>query len=274
MAVKFKTTAYRYPNEQLILGMTILVVLGVIIFTAAATACLSIVFVLGFFIIGYYSSKSHHQTLIQTAQRVTRETAPDLALIIDESAQRLQVEPVQVFALPNRTPNAYTFGMDTPKAIVLYSSLLQLMDRDELQFIIGHEMGHICLGHTELNTLVGGLAGIPSNVTSAILMHLAFLWWNRACEYSADRAGMLACGKPYKAISALIKLEAGSSVRNQENLARALQRIEAEDDDILNNLGETLATHPMIIKRVEEIRKYATSAEYQKLQSQMNQNIL
>ena len=273
MTAKYKTTAYRYPNERLILGVTILVVLGVIVFTAAATACLSIIFVLGFLIIGYYSSKSHHQSLIQSAQRVTRDSANDLSLVIEECAQRLQVEPVQVFVLPSRTRNAYTFGMDSPKAIVLYSSLLQLMDRNELQFIIGHEMGHICLGHTKLNTLVGGMAGIPSNITSAILMHLAFLWWNRACEYSADRAGILACGNPYKAISALTKLEAGSSVRDQESLARAVQRIEAEDDDVLNNLGEALATHPMIVRRIEEIRKYAASAEYQQLQALVDQNL-
>jgi Zn-dependent protease with chaperone function len=147
------------------------------------------------------------------------------------------------------------------------------MDRDEIQFIIGHEMGHICLGHTKLNTLVGGMAGIPSNITSAILMHLAFLWWNRACEYSADRAGILACGKPNKAISALIKLEAGSSMHDQESLARAIQRIETEDDDVLNNLGEALATHPMIVRRIEEIRKYGTSNEYKKLQLLVDQNL-
>lgn len=274
MAIKHKTTAYRFPNEQLILGVTVLVVLGVILFTAAATACLSVVFVLGFLLIGYYSSKSHHQSLIQAAQKVTQVSMPGLIPVIEECALRLQVEPVQVFVLPSRTRNAYTFGMDSPKAIVLYSSLLQLMDRDELQFIIGHEMGHICLGHTWLNTLVGGMAGIPSNITSAILMQMAFLWWNRTCEYSADRAGILACGKPHKAISALIKLEAGGSLSDQESLSRALQHIEAEDDDILNNLGEVLATHPMIVRRIEEIHKYSASADYRKLQSLVNQNLL
>src|SRR4030067_2173858 len=168
MTTQHRTTAYRFPNERLILGVTILVVLGFILFTAAATACLSVVFVLGFMLIGYYSSKSHHQSLVQTAQKVTQVSTPGLIPVIEESAQRLQVESVQVFILPSRTRNAYTFGMDSPKAIVLYSSLLQLMDRDELQFIIGHEMGHICLGHTWPNTLVGGMAGIPRNITWTI----------------------------------------------------------------------------------------------------------
>lgn len=273
MTTKYKTTAYRYPHERLILGMTIIVVLGVIIFTAAATACLSVLFVLGFLLVGYYSSKSHHRDLIRSAQQINQITYPELSELIKDCAERLQVEPTHVYILPNRTNNAYTFGMDTPKTIVLYSSLLQLMDRDELQFIVGHEMGHICLGHTWLNSLVGGMAGIPSNITSAILMHLAFLWWNRACEFSADRAGMLACGRPSKAISALVKLEVGSSALNSESMAYTIQRIKRDDDDFLDDLGEALATHPVIARRIEEIRKYASSTEYKKLQLLVDQNL-
>ena len=39
------------------------------------------------------------------------------------------------------------------KAIVLYSSLFKIMDQDEIQFILGHEMGHVKLGHTWLRIL-------------------------------------------------------------------------------------------------------------------------
>ena len=83
------------------------------------------------------------------------------------------------------------------------------MDADELRFIIGHEMGHVALGHTWLNSLVGGMAGIPSSSTSSAILTLAFLSWNRTCELSADRAGLLACGSLDKAVSSLIKLVAG-----------------------------------------------------------------
>ena len=102
------------------------------------------------------------------------------------------------------------------------------MDKDELQFIIGHELGHVDLGHTWLNTLVGGMAGIPSTYGAAAILELAFRWWNCACEYSADRAGVLACSNPNKAISALIKLEAGNNVRTEFDIRNAIQRIEFE----------------------------------------------
>jgi Zn-dependent protease with chaperone function len=50
------------------------------------------------------------------------------------------------------------------------------MDRDEIQFILGHEMGHV-KPHTMLNTLVVGRAyKLPG---AAAVMELAFRWWNR-----------------------------------------------------------------------------------------------
>jgi Zn-dependent protease with chaperone function len=270
----FDSNAYRVSNEHITLAITLLLI-GVIIFlTATATVCVSIFFVIGIVILSYIYSRSQHQALLARAQQVTLETAPTLFEIVRAAQSRLQVEPVQVFIVPNKTLNAYTFGMDSPKAIVLHSALFQVMDEEELQFIIGHELGHVDLGHTWLNTLVGGMAGIPSSVGAAAILELAFRWWNRACEYSADRAGMLACNNPAKCISALVKLEAGVNARSQGDLISTIQRIEAEDDDLANNLNELLATHPMIIKRIAQIRSYARSPEYARLQSLMNQNLV
>ncbi|MGB9586108.1 MAG: M48 family metallopeptidase, partial [Anaerolineales bacterium] len=165
----------------------------------------------------------------------------------------------------NRQLNAYTFGIYNPKVIVLYSSLLEIMDRDELAFIIGHELGHIALGHTKLNSLVGGMAGIPSSGLASAILNFAFLGWNRACEYSADRAGVLANCKPEKAISALVKLVAGKSGMTKQGLLRAFQQIDAEDDSWLGNFNEVFASHPLLIKRIEQIHTYSHTSAYQRL---------
>jgi Zn-dependent protease with chaperone function len=208
------------------------------------------------------------------ARQLSPEIAPEAAAAGNEAGIRLQVEPVDIFIAPSRVLNAYTFGLGSPKTIVLHSALFDVMDRDELQFIIGHEMGHVCLGHTWLNSLIGGMAGIPSSSEASLLLALALRAWNRSCELSADRAGMLACGKPVKAVSALIKLHAGpAALANQANLQRALQSIEAEDDNLYNNLYELLATHPMIVKRIQQIRRYAVSPEYLYLQPRVDKNL-
>jgi Zn-dependent protease with chaperone function len=189
--------------------------------------------------------------------------------LVTESVTRLQPGPVQVFVAPSNTLNAYTFGLSSPKVVVLHAALLQVMDADELRFVLGHELGHVRLGHTWLNSLVGGMAGIPSPFVASAILTVAFLWWNRACEYSADRAGLLACGKPHKAISALVKLTAGAGARTRSDLERALRHIEAEDDHALAGLSEALSTHPMTVRRIEQLRRYATSAEYRRLQARM-----
>ena len=266
-----RTTAYRYPGEQAILLATLALVGGVIALTAAATVCASVLFILAFIVTSFSFTRSHHQRLISSARLVTPQSLPEVEQVARQGVARLQPGEVQVYLAPSHELNAYTFGLDTPKVVVLYSALLQVMDRDELSFILGHELGHVALGHTWLNSLVGGIAGIPSSSSAGILLTMAFLWWNRACEYSADRAGLLACGKPEKAISALVKLAAGPQADTQMELAQAYRRIDAEDDTLLGSLYQALATHPMLIRRIRQIRKYAGSAEYARLLRRMTQ---
>jgi Zn-dependent protease with chaperone function len=273
MAPAYDTTAYRYQNEQVILWLTFFLVLAVIALTATATVCLSVVFILAGLFMAYAAGTNHHRQLVETATHITPENAGQLAPVIRQAATRLQVEPLNFFVLPSREINAYTFGLTSPKAIVIYQSLFQIMDREELQFIIGHEMGHVKLGHTWLNSLVGGMAGIPAPGGAALLLVLALRSWNRACEFSADRAGVLACANPAKAISALVKLEAGPVQLTPENLAHILKKIDAQDDSLGGTLSELLATHPMIVKRIDQIRRYMRSESYKRLQARMNENL-
>jgi Zn-dependent protease with chaperone function len=261
-----QTTSYRYPNEQLILFFTILLVIAIIALTATATLCLSVVFV----VVSYFGTQANHRELIQHAYAVTPDRAPRLAELVSQGQFRLRPGPMEVFIVPNPALNAYTFGLSSPKVVVVYSALTGEMTDGEMSFILGHEMGHISLGHTVINSLVGGMAGIPAPIGAALLLNAAFLWWNRACEYSADRAGLLACGNVNFAVTALVKLAVGAgSVRSQAQLEHALQVLDKEDDNFGNLLGEVLSTHPMIIKRVGKLRSYAATREYQQTQAWM-----
>jgi Zn-dependent protease with chaperone function len=266
----FDTDAYRYPNEQIIFWITILLVLGVIALTATATLCGSVLFVglmLGF---SYFASSAKHRELISHAKPVDENSLPGLARVADQAAARLRPGPLQTFIVPANRLNAYTFGLSSPKVIVLYSGLLQVMDADEAQFILGHEMGHVRLGHTWLNSLVGGMAGISSPFGAAILLYFAFRWWNRACEYSADRAGLLACGNLNKAIAALVKIETGGRYTRADH-EHAIQPL-SSGDAFVEDFGDLFSTHPGIKRRVDELRKWAASPEYRRLQELMNGN--
>jgi Zn-dependent protease with chaperone function len=240
-------------------------VLVVIAVTAAATVCGSVLFVGLVLALAYAGTRAQHSQLMARAQRVTPQTAAGLWALVQAGAARLGPGPVEVYVAQSRVLNAYTFGLDSPKVVVIDSALLQALDADELAFVISHELGHVRLGHTWLNSLVGGLSGIPSPAVTFGLLQMAFLWWNRACEYSADRAGLLATGKPEKAISALVKIATGGQAHSSAEVERALQVVEAQGRDFANQLGEALATHPLMARRIAELRRYAASAAYQRL---------
>ncbi len=266
-----RLTSYRYPYEQLILSGTVLLVLILGLIAGGISHCLVPLFVLVMILMAYSMNSSRHRTLLQQGILVSPQKTPGLAVLVHECQARLRPGQVQLIISPGRQLNAYTFGLSSPEVIVLYSAVLDVMDEDELRFVIGHEMGHVALGHSWLNTLLGGMAGVPVSIGSALLLTLTFRSWNRACEYSADRAGLLACGKPQKAISALVKLVAGD-ISSPAELQQALQMIERQQDSIGGMLSETLSTHPMIIKRIQQIRTYAASSNYQRLQAQVMQD--
>jgi Zn-dependent protease with chaperone function len=264
-------SSYRYPNEQFILALTLLLVSAVIVLTAVATLCGSLLFVVIMLIISFVMNRGHHNELIQSAHAVTALSEPELDALARSCAARLRPRAYQLYIAPGGTLNAYTFGLVEPQVVVVYAGVISIMDADELRFILGHEMGHICLGHTWLNSLMGGMAGIPSPYLAAVTLYFSFRWWNRACEYSADRAGLLACGNLQKACSALIKLVGGpSAIRSTRGWQQTLERIETDDDHLENNLGVLLSSHPMIVRRLQALREYAASPEYKRLMAQMN----
>jgi heat shock protein HtpX len=141
---------------------TLLLVLIVIAVTATATFCGSLLFVVAMVGLAYFAGASKHNDLISRAQKVTAEQTPELAAITEDAAARLRPGPVQTFIVPSNSLNAYTFGLSSPKVVVIYSSLLRVMNATEVKFVLGHELGHVRLGHTWLNSLAGGMAGIPS----------------------------------------------------------------------------------------------------------------
>ena len=159
--------SYRYPGEHMILALTLVLVLGVIALTALATLCGSVLFVAVMLAVAYVLNRRHHDALVESARSVTPQTEPAVAKLVAECARRLQPGSIHTYIAPGNILNAYTFGLVSPQVLVVYAGIFHIMDEDELRFIIGHEMGHVCLGHSRLNSLVGGMAGIPPPLFSS-----------------------------------------------------------------------------------------------------------
>jgi Zn-dependent protease with chaperone function len=274
-------TSYRSENEYPILLLTVVIIGVIFLLSASVTACLAPLLVILTLIASYQANQSGRTALLRQAYHVPLDQIDGsnsnnrpfyrISQTARECIRRLRPGPVELFIVRGRQVNAYTFGLSDPKTVVVYASLVEIMDEEEFKFVLGHEMGHVALGHTWLNTVLGGLAGVPQTYGTALILTAAFRWWNRACEYSADRAGLLACQNPAKAVTTLVKLAAGDNIDTPAEFKRALAKIEAQDDDWGSVLTESLSTHPMIVKRIKEIQKYGASSEYRRLAAQLNQ---
>ncbi|MBI4540443.1 MAG: M48 family metallopeptidase [Gemmatimonadetes bacterium] len=179
-----------------------------------------------------------------------------------------------VFVSQTPFANAGAFGMDRP-FIILNSGTIQLLDDDELSFVLAHELGHIMSGHALYRTLLVILIrlaerGFPLVGLAARAVLVALLEWYRKSEVSCDRAGLLAVQDPQIALRAMLKL-AGGGKAEEMNLDEFIQQAEEYRSGgdlvdavfkVLNLLG---ATHPFYVLRVSELRGWIESGEYERI---------
>jgi len=262
-------TGYRYQYEGVIFAGTVILLVVILVLTAGFTLCLIPLFIIVIFTVSFFINRASHQALVEGGKNI--QEIPSLAPLAASCKKGLRAGRTDIVIVRNEAVNAYTFGLSNPKMIVLNSALVEIMDEGGLRFVIGHEMGHIVLGHTWFLTLLNSLSVLPTSLGVYTLTRLAFLLWGRMSEYSADRAGLLACGNLNKAVSTLIKITA-SDVHTPGQLQRALQIIEKEDDSILNLLGETLSMHPLTINRIEQLEEYASSTAYRRHQAEYDRS--
>ena len=170
--------------------------------------------------------------------------------------------------------NAFAYGMAQP-FIILNSRLVELMDDDELRFVIGHELGHVMSGHALYNTMsriLWSLAqmGFPMVGLAARLVLEALLSWQRQAELSCDRAGSLAVQDPDPAMRVMLKFASGQGVpeANQADFLKQAEEYRESGDladqvfKVLNVLG---TTHPFPVIRVAEQRAWFESGDYDRI---------
>ena len=187
----------------------------------------------------------------------------------------------ELFVEPNPFPNAYTTGFTNP-VVVVSTGLLEIVDDDELNFVLGHELTHIKCGHVLYMTMAKYLSMIlqvVGNVTLGIGrilgtgLELSFLLWSRKAEFSCDRGGLLVCQKPESAIKGLMKLAAPiDKLWNEINVQSILTQaddFEELSDDRLSKLYKFIygaqRTHPWLVLRTKEIKIWENTDTYNNL---------
>ncbi|HVD69573.1 MAG TPA: M48 family metalloprotease, partial [Actinomycetota bacterium] len=108
------------------------------------------------------------------AKLVTPDEQPRLHNIVEGLAIAAGVPKPKVYVVPEQAPNAYATGRDPEhSSIAVTEGLLAMMNRVELEGVIGHEMSHVVDRDILLGTIVATLVG------AAVLLSEFFMrtWW-------------------------------------------------------------------------------------------------
>lgn len=209
---------------------------------------------------------------------VTRESCPELYELVHDVADTLDVRPLPRFYTQwGYDINGYTTGYKEDTILVLNSGTVDLLTDEELRYVAGHEMGHVKSGHVLYHTMGElfnvAISQIPLVSTMTKPIYYALMYWIRMSEFTADRAGLMACQNIDAAINAIIKMS-GLPLKYFEKMdSDAFIKQATEFKDSFKGLADTTiktltiagSSHPWTVLRAAELLKWYESGEYQKI---------
>ncbi len=177
-----------------------------------------------------------------------------------------------VFIANNPFFNAGVYGVKAP-FIVLTSAVVKALSDDELYCAIAHEVGHIMSGHTLYKTvlwvlLTFSVSALPIARLLVRPLVLALKEWDRKSELSADRAALLALQSERENYDLIMKMAGGEDLSQMNINDFFAQAMEYENekglmDSLLKLLTTMKETHPFPVVRLQELRTWASSGQYQ-----------
>jgi hypothetical protein len=195
-------------------------------------------------------------SLLSNAVRITPRLFPALARAVGVAHERLDPAlTIEVYVTPDANANASCIALhgDVELALVLTSSLVELLREEELPFVAGHEIGHHLFGHARYPRAGDDVEEME---------HLKVLALHRASEVSADRLGFICSPTAEDAFRGMLKVASGLSDRHirfdlDSYLAqlRDLQGLAGHQDAIYE-------THPMFPLRIRALLWFSMSEPY------------
>jgi heat shock protein HtpX len=237
---------------------------------------------------------------VSGAKEVDEKAAPQLLNVVREMAIAANVPMPRVHLIDDTAPNAFATGRDPKHAsIAITTGLLQKLDREELQGVIGHELSHVRNFDIRFTLIVGVMVGAIAMLAD---FFLRFTFWGSVGRRGRSREGgggaqliifevaiVLAILAPI--IARLIQLavsrqreyladaSAVDLTRNPYGLERALAKISGDPEvlEVANRGTQHMyftnpikkfearssglfSTHPPIVERINRLRQLTGEA--------------
>lgn len=221
------------------------------------------------------------------------QEAPALWHVVEDMAMVAQVPMPRVFIIDDPSPNAFATGNNPEHAAVAATTgLMEIMNREELEAVMGHEMSHVRNYDIRLQTIALALSaaismlvnfagnfwwfggsrsdddddnswGVFAILGSVLLIILAPLAatiaqmaLSRNREYLADAGSVELTRNPHGMISALEKLKEAQPMKHVAPSSSGLYISDPEENGRHRRLSDLFATHPPLdarIKRLEQM---------------------
>jgi len=218
------------------------------------------------------------------AKPISRENYPEIYEIVKNLSLKAKLPLPKIYLIEEAQPNAFATGRNEKKAVVAITrGLVEKLNREEIEGVIGHELSHIRNKDILLQTMIVVLVGFVA-ILSRMFLWSSFFGGRR----NQNSSGILAILGLVAAILApiaatLIQLavsrkreflaDASSAflTKNPEGLASALEKISADKTPMKTareetshlyitnplrgqNISKLFMTHPPVEERIEALR--------------------
>jgi len=274
---------------------TVFILFGFVVFIVALSWLLGAIygrtstyFVLGIglvYALAAYYSGSRLSLAVNGAEQTRKADNPRLWRIVENLSITDGLPMPKVYIMNDPAPNAFATGRDpNHSAVCVTSGLLDIMDDNELEGVLAHEMGHVKNYDIRVSMVTFALAAVISIIADFILQMTWFrsrddennnqqlmilgivaaivaplvatliqLAISRKREYLADATGALTTRYPEGLASALAKIEqSGSALRKQNTATAHFFFANPLKGHSLSNL---LSTHPPIDERIKRLKQ-------------------
>ncbi len=196
--------------------------------------------------------------------------------------EKLGIDVPDLYLQLDVNANAYTSG-DTKPFIVITSGLLETIPDELVPTVLAHECGHIACHHVLYRTmgsiLLGGTSSalrsfVPYGGMASMPLEIAFFYWMRCSEFSADRAAILCDGTPEKMAEVCMRL-AGydkdiNAIASKAEFLKQAQEYkdmvkDSKWDKTLEFLILSKMSHPLMTVRALECEEWSKTDHYKKL---------
>jgi heat shock protein HtpX len=220
------------------------------------------------------------------AQPISRDDLPRVYNIVERLSQKVGLPTPKVYLIPTDSPNAFATGRNPHHAsVAVTQGILGLLNDDELEGVIAHELGHVRNRDILISSIAatlagaitwlaqvakwgmifggfgrdrnerggGGLAGLIMIFLAPFAAMLIQLAVSRSREYGADDTGAHWTGNPYALASALAKIDAYSKQRPLIASPSTAHLFIIQPFLGGFSFGNLFSTHPPTAKRIERL---------------------